>query len=226
MLRIRMAFFVLFTSLILISCNQVKEKASEEEISNNVIVPTERINLWNGTDFTGLVRFIPDQSVDVDTVWSIKDNLIYCSGVPTGYLRTENDYSDYKLFLEWRWPSEVGNSGVLLHTSTPDTVWPISIEAQIKSSHAGDFYLMGGAEIAEQINKDSKLVAKKKDSSENAPGEWNKYEIICKGNTITLTVNGVLQNEATNTSESSGKICFQSEGKPIEFRNIYIEPIE
>jgi hypothetical protein len=39
-------------------------------------------------------------------------------------------------------------------------------------------------------------------------------------------VNGVLQNVATGCSVSSGKICLQSEGTPIEYRNIYIEPLE
>ncbi len=38
--------------------------------------------------------------------------------------------------------------------------------------------------------------------------------------------NGVLQNVATKCSASSGKICLQSEGTPIEYRNIYIEPLK
>ena len=36
----------------------------------------------------------------------------------------------------------------------------------------------------------------------------------------------VLQNVATKCSLKSGKICLQSEGTPVEFRNIYIEPVE
>ena len=42
----------------------------------------------------------------------------------------------------------------------------------------------------------------------------------------TMLWNGVLQNVATKCSASSGKICLQSEGTPIEYRNIYIEPLE
>jgi len=33
-------------------------------------------------------------------------------------------------------------------------------------------------------------------------GEWNQYEITCKGNTIKLTVNGVFQNEGTQAESS------------------------
>jgi hypothetical protein len=67
---------------------------------------------------------------------------------------------------------------------------------------------------------------KKAQSSEKAPGKWNAYDIICRGDTITCYVNGVLQNSGTNASDTSGKICLQSEGSPIEFRNIYIEDLD
>jgi hypothetical protein len=69
-------------------------------------------------------------------------------------------------------------------------------------------------------------VVKLKDSSEKPLGEWNVYEIICKDDWIVVLVNGLLQNVATKTSVSWGKICLQSEGGPIEFRNIYIEPVD
>jgi hypothetical protein len=38
--------------------------------------------------------------------------------------------------------------------------------------------------------------------------------------TIALRVNGDLVNYVTDTSASKGAICLQSEGAPIEFRNI------
>ena len=110
--------------------------------------------------------------------------------------------------------------------SEPDKVWPKSIEAQLLSENAGDFWLIDGTEIKEHKDKSSRRVGKREESSEKTPGEWNKYEIFCKGNTIQLYVNGVLQNEGTEASVQSGKICFQSEGKPIQFRSIYLEPVD
>ena len=70
------------------------------------------------------------------------------------------------------------------------------------------------------------IIAKHNDSSENPPGEWNSYDIICKDDMIQLSVNGVLQNTATESTLTSGAICLQSEGSPIEFRNITITPLK
>ena len=64
-----------------------------------------------------------------------------------------------------------------------------------------------------------------KDSSEKTPGEWNKYEIICKGDTVEATINGQLQNKVTGVTISKGYIGLQSEGVPIMFRNIELTPI-
>ncbi len=211
---------------ICISCGEEPKKEVIESLPDNVIVPTKTIELWNGNDFSDWFIYVPDSSVDVDSVWSIVDGVLHCSGKPSGYIRTAKDYANYKLTLQWRWVAEPGNSGVLLHMSLPDTVWPKCIEAQLMTENAGDFYVIGGTEMNEHINKNSRQIAKQKESSENPPGEWNSYEIICKNNTIKLYVNGVLQNEATKTSVTSGKIGMQSEGKPIQFKNIYLEPVK
>ena len=144
---------------------------------------------------------------------------------------TEKDYSNYKLHLEWRWAEKPTNSGVLLHTSGPDKVWPKCIESQLQSGNAGDFVLIGGTGIKvdgklnQNTNKIIKVI-KKQDSSEKPAGQWNSYDITCQGDTIINVVNGVLQNTGTNATVSSGKICLQSEGSPIEFRNIYIVPLK
>ncbi|NLF58841.1 MAG: DUF1080 domain-containing protein, partial [Candidatus Hydrogenedens sp.] len=62
-------------------------------------------------------------------------------------------------------------------------------------------------------------------SSEKPLGEWNQYKVVCKGDTIELYINGTLQNRATGCTVTSGIIGLQSEGTPIEFRNIHIEPM-
>ena len=212
----------------LLSCTgEKKDEVGKESVSGLVAVtPQERIDLWNGKDFNGWKLFIPDETVDTTTVWTVRDGLLHCAGVPNGYIRTEEDYTNYKLFVEWRWPEEPGNSGVLLHMSGPDKVWPKSIEAQLHSGDAGDIWLIEGTEIKEHTDKANRRIQKRDESSEEVPGEWNKYEITCTGDVIQLKVNGVLQNTGTEASVQSGKICFQSEGKPIEFRAIYLEPLD
>jgi len=42
---------------------------------------------------------------------------------------------------------------------------------------------------------------------------------------VTVRVNGVLQNDVTGASVASCAIGLQAEGKPVEFRNLYIEPL-
>ncbi len=148
--------------------------------------------LFNGKDFTGWVLFHEEKDIDVNSVWSVKDGIIHCTGDPFGYMRTESDYANYKLHVEWRWPGEPTNSGVFVHMSEPDKLWPKSIECQLQAGNAGDFIAFPDTDFKERTNKRSVWVGKKAESSEKPPGEWNTYEIYCKSNTIRVFVNDVL----------------------------------
>ncbi len=204
---------------------------------NEPIVPKEKIVLWNGKDFAGWKLFGRDPEYDLTKTWSVRNGVVRCQGKPSGYMRTEKDYANYLFHVEWRWPGKGGNSGALVHMSGPDNVWPKSLECQLYSGNAGDFWLIGegrkylrNIETAEHAKGDERVkgrrVVKLKTSSEKPLGQWNAYDIICKDDWVVVLVNGVLQNVATKCSITSGKICLQSEGTPVEFRNIYIEPLE
>ncbi len=186
----------------------------------------KKVKLFNGEDFEGWKLFIPDEDVDPKTVWSVENGTIHCKGKPTGYMRTTEKYGDYKLTFQWRWPEGGGNSGLLMHISLPDRVWPKSIEGQLQSRHAGDFWVIGGTDFKEHTNKSDRRVPKSGKDSEAAPGKWNTMVAVCKGNTIELSVNGVLQNKATETTVTEGYIGLQSEGTPIEFRHIVLERLD
>lgn len=181
--------------------------------------------LFDGKTMAGWVMFLPDPNADPTKTWQVKDGVIHCTGEPAGYIRTDKKYKNYRLQLEWRWAGKPGNSGVLLHVQDKDEVWPKSIEAQLMHENAGDFWVIGGTDFKEHVDKDDRRVPKKNKSSEKKPGEWNQYDIWCKGDTIKVYVNGVLQNEATECTVSEGYIALQSEGAPIEFRNIRIMEI-
>ena len=60
---------------------------------------------------------------------------------------------------------------------------------------------------------------------EKPPGEWNTYDIVVSGDTITLAVNGALMNCMTGVQPSGGMIAFENEGTPIDFRNIEVTPL-
>lgn len=207
------------------------------ETQNQPIVPKEKMVLWNGKDLTGWKPFTGNPEGDVTGTWSVSDNVIRCSGQPAGYMRTEADYAGYLLHVEWRWPGQGGNSGVLIHMNGSDKVWPKSLECQLHSGNAGDFWLIGdGPRYLENIETNEhakggdrvkgRRVIKLKDSNEKPLGQWNSYEIMVKDDWVVVFVNGALQNVATKCTLTSGKICLQSEGTPIEFRNVYIEPLD
>ena len=189
---------------------------------------SNRISLWNGKDFTGWTFSAAEGDIAADEIWSVKNGVIHCTGIPNGYLQTESDYSNYILYVEWRWVEEEGNSGVFLHTQETGKVWPNCIECQLKAGSAGDFVLIGKGSITvggkDYINEEGFMGVKKmEESSEKPAGEWNRYKIICDQDKITCYVNDVLQNEGVQASFTQGKISLQSEGAPIEFRNIYLE---
>ncbi len=143
--------------------------------------PDSWINLFDGKTLQGWVMFLPDPNSDPLKTWYVKDGILHCSGTPTGYIRTDKKYSNYRLQLEWRWSAQPGNSGVLLHVQDKDEVWPKSIEAQLLHENAGDFWVIGGTDFDEHTNKNDRRVPKRKESSEKKPGEWNQYDIWCEG---------------------------------------------
>jgi hypothetical protein len=115
-----------------------------------------------------------------------------------------------------------------------EIVFPQCVEAQLMHGRAGDIVLMRkGTSIT--IKDSTYMVISEEDpylgipkfeeSSEKPAGEWNSYDITSKDGTIELVVNGVLQNKGTGMSLTEGNIALQSEGGPIQFRNIYLQPL-
>jgi len=79
--------------------------------------------------------------------------------------------------------------------------------------------------VLELTAESPKAVPHRQPSSEKPVGEWNTCDIVCRGDRVTVRVNSVLQNEVTGSSVASGAIGLQAEGKPVEFRNLFIEPL-
>ena len=56
-------------------------------------------------------------------------------------------------------------------------------------------------------------------------GQWNTYEIIADGDTVTLVINDEEVNQVTGCATNPGSILLTSEGTEIHFRNIEITPL-
>ncbi len=194
-------------------------------------VPAGTVELFNGRDLTGWTHVLNDPEAKMEDVWSVSDGVLHCKGKPVGYLKTLEEYENYVLDVEWRWPegSEPGNNGVLVHTSTPGAIgiWPKSIEVQLQHGAAGDFWIIGtelqvtDIENRRQGRRHLRLV----NDVEKPLGEWNHMEITCRGDEVLVKVNGVQVNHATACNVTRGTISLQSEGAPIEYRNIRLRPL-
>lgn len=190
----------------------------------------QEIELFNGSDLSGWEYFLVDENAGMEDVWSVENGILVCLGDPRGYLCTENDYENFRLVVEWRWPDDPGNSGVLMRITGEPAMLPNSVEAQLRSGRAGDMYGFNGFRIGGDEERLSEISIGWSltgiERNENEPGEWNRYEITVAGDAITVVLNGTTVNEATGCDIRPGRIGLQSEGGVIHFRTVTLTPLE
>jgi len=173
-------------------------------------------------DAKNWVYVLKDKSADVSKVFKMSYGTLYISGESSGYLRTKTIYSNYELNIQYRWTKVLANSGVLVHIQAKDTLWPACYQVQQKADAAGDIICMNGLLAKECKDSVKFTVPKMKPSNEKPLGEWNSIKIICKGKTLKVFVNGLLQNYITGMTANKGFIGFQNEGKPLEFKEMSV----
>jgi hypothetical protein len=184
--------------------------------------------LFNGKDLSNWKFIVDGDKVPAASVYSVQDGMILIQGNPFGYMYTAKKYKDYTLELEWRWVGQATNSGIFLTIAEvkQGNPFPNGVECQLKGGDAGDFVLLGGSDLAEYVAPESgrpgfPVIKKREASNEKPAGEWNKAKIEVKDGKIMVYINGVFQNQGTNKVKE-GHIGLQSEGGPIQFRNLFI----
>jgi hypothetical protein len=65
-----------------------------------------------------------------------------------------------------------------------------------------------------------------KDDVASPKGQWTKVEVIAKGDTITVKINGVTVNVAEKAWPTAGRILLQNEGHEVWFRDVMIGPAD
>jgi hypothetical protein len=195
-------------------------------------------SLFNGKNLDGWYVFLRGQPVGLDSakVFTVQDGLLHVSGQSFGYIATTNSYRNFHLTLEFKWGVQKHaprldrkrDSGVLYYfsSSSPDKVWPRSIECQIQEGDCGDFWLVDSTSLT--VNgtyypptRNQQVV--KSSDHEKPYGEWNTLEIIGRDGKCTHIMNGVVVNEGTDANVREGKIALQSEGAEIYYRNIRVK---
>jgi hypothetical protein len=174
--------------------------------------------------------------------WSIKDGVISCTGKPTGALRTEKQYENFILEAEWRHLSEAGNSGIFIWgtpISSPGVPFLRGIEVQVLdhgyqkkadptkprwfTTH-GDVFPIHGATMDPHGEHSGSRSFPSEERSKPSP-EWNHYRIEANNGRLTLAVNGKVVSGGDNCNYRKGYLALESEGAPVEFRNVRIKEL-
>jgi hypothetical protein len=209
------------------------------------VVPDRAIALFNGKDLAGWEADVRarDKDPKAPDSFVVRDGLLVSLGKPEGHLVTQQLYRDYRLVVEYRFPGKGGNCGILVHASRPRALYkmfPQSIEVQMNSGDAGDFWCIqediqvrdmekrrprkagekwGGAE------GDARRILNLTDGSEKPLGEWNTMVIEARDRSVTVWVNGDKVNDGFGSTADHGKIAIQAEGTEVEFRRVEIGPL-
>lgn len=209
---------------------------------NSFSVKAQTRSLFNFKNFDGWHIDVPEMDKNpAANPFIIRNGYVVSLANPQGHIITDSVYQNYRLTVEYRFSAKAGNCGVLLHASTPRVLYkmfPKSIEAQLMSTNAGDFWC-----IAEDITTPNmkKRRGRKKnwgttegkerrimnltDNSEKPVGEWNTMTVECVGSSIKVWVNNDLVNFGTNCTANKGQIALQAEGSEVEFRKVDFTPI-
>ena len=194
-------------------------------------------DLFNGKDLTGWVNV----NTDKDT-WTVRDGMIVCKGLPIGVMRTDKQYENFILHIEWMHMTAGGNSGVFawsegdvpkkgerlpkgLEVQMLELDW-VNLNKDEKGNPRPIAYVHGELFGANGLTvKPDNPRGPRSKSIENrckGKGEWNVYDVVCVDGVIKLSVNGKFVNGISQSSVKKGYLCLESEGAEIHFRNIKI----
>ncbi len=194
------------------------------------------------SDFTN-VNCEPD-------TWTWKDGTAHCTGQPVGVIRTVKEYGNFELVAQWRHLKSGGNSGIFVWT-IPDSLkdlkpgrLPHGIEVQVldhgyteqyekQSKKKADWFTTNGDVFPVGAMKLTPFPPVSPDGSRSFPrkelskgiNEWNHYYVRAINGEVRLWVNGEEVSGGTGANPRSGYLCLESEGSPVEFRNLRIREL-
>jgi 3-keto-disaccharide hydrolase len=186
---------------------------------------------------------VPLKWISVNTAtdtWTRHKNLLVCSGNPIGVMRSEKQYENFLLHIEWKHIEPGGNSGVFVWSNAnpaeksrlPDGVEVQMLELDWVNLHIkdgvtppvayvhGELFGVGGVKTIPDNPRGTR--SKSVENRCKGKGIWNTYDVVCVDGVIKLSVNGKFVNGITQSSQRKGYICLESEGAEIHFRNLKI----
>ena len=187
---------------------------------------------------------------DPDT-WTWKDGIIHCKGTPVGVMKIKKPVTNFELVLRWRHLKSGGNSGVfvwapekVLEGLKPGHLPPGGIEVQIldhgyaeqyrkQTGKKPDWFTTHGDVFPVGTSKMKPFPPLSPDGSRSFPtknlslglNEWNHYYVRGVNGEIRLWVNGEEVSGGSECKPASGFLCLESEGSPVEFKEIRIREL-
>jgi hypothetical protein len=179
-----------------------------------------------------------------------KGNGFDCTGTPIGVTRSRKPYTNFELVARWRHLKEGGNSGIFLW-GTEESInklkpnqLPQGIEVQVldngftalyekQTGKKGDWFTTHGDVFPTQASKMTPFPPVSPDGSRSFPrkhlskpvGQWNHYYVRAINGEVRLWVNGEEVSGGKDCSPATGLLCFESEGSPVEFRDLRIREL-
>ena len=188
-------------------------------------------------------------NLDPDT-WTWKDGVAHCTGKPIGVIRSKKPYTNFELVLQWRHLKPAGNSGVFIWATKesldalqPNRL-PQGIELQVldngfreqyekRTGKKGDFFTTHGDVFPTGKSKMKPFPPVSPNGSRSFPSEnrsksspeWNHYYVRAVNGEVRLWVNGKEVSGGNGCEPATGYLALESEGSPVEFKNIRIREL-
>ncbi len=190
------------------------------------------VSLFNGKNLKGWVPV----NTEPDT-WKVKNGVLVCSGKPIGVMRSEKQYENFMLHIEWMHKEPGGNSGVFVWSAArpgknrlPDGVEVQMLEldwvklntkngvAPTDSYISGELFGVGGVKtVADNPRGERSRGAEMRVLPRD---QWNTYDLVAVDGVLKLSINGKFVNGIAKSTQRKGYLCLESEGAEIHFRNI------
>ena len=175
-----------------------------------------------------------------ENTWENVGDELVCHGNPIGVVRSEKQYENFMLHVEWKHMEAGGNSGVFVWSKAipgeknrlPDGVEVQMLELDWVNLNMrngkkppvayvhGELFGVGGVTTDTDNPRGSR--SKSIENRCKGRGEWNTYDVICVDGTIKLSVNGKFVNGISKSTQRKGYLCLEAEGAEIHFRNFKV----
>lgn len=172
------------------------------------------------------VSIPPDSKLKDKNPWKLDADgkTLHCDGVGVHEMLLYNkEFADGIFHIEWRFQKVEGkagyNSGVYVRNSANGKIWH---QAQVGSKNVG--FIFGDTMVGDQLKRER--IASKVPQRGKEAGEWNIYEITCKGKNVILWINGAVTCEWENCEVPKGYLGMEAEGYVIEFRNAKFKEVK